>query len=119
MLRYLGSVVLAMLLLPSWAWGHAHLEESDPADGAELDSAPAALLLEFSEGVELRFSSFELVGDGGEALEVTAEAGDDSAMQVELEPEEEIAAGDWRLVWEVLAEDGHTTSGEVHFTVSE
>lgn len=69
------KLLLALLLVAGVgvASAHAHLQASDPAaDAVIAAAAPSVLSLEFTEGVELAFSTFKLVRiehqlDAGEA----------------------------------------------------
>lgn len=57
--------LLASLLGASAAFAHAHLKASDPAADSSV-SAPAALRLTFSEGIEATFTKVSLSKDGTE-----------------------------------------------------
>lgn len=117
-----------LLFLPTALMAHAHLQSADPADGAELDHAPEKIELRFSEGIEARFSTFALhlvpspdTADVEDHPQVPlGDPGADAEERiVTLHAETDIEPGTYVLVWEVLAHDGHTTTGEVRFTVAE
>ena len=55
----------AVLMLPTAAAAHGHLERSEPAAGARLTVAPTSLLLLFSEAPELAVTRVELFGPDG------------------------------------------------------
>lgn len=57
-MRRVALVVAGALL--AFAQAHAYLETSTPVAGAVLDPAPAELVLEFSEELEVGFSTFKL-----------------------------------------------------------
>jgi len=61
MIRFLLAAVLAAAL--GVADAHAHLAASTPVTDAVItaDEAPSAIALEFTEGVELAFSTFKLL----------------------------------------------------------
>jgi len=104
---------LASSVLPALA--HAHLVTSTPAVGASV-IAPAELRLTFSEGVELAFSSVELIGPNGPmsgALELAG--GDKTGLVLHLKPP--LAPGDYKVHWHVVSVDTHRTEGTFGFTV--
>lgn len=127
-MRTRGLVLLACLLLPGTLLAHAHLESADPADGAELAEVPAQFELRYSEGIEARFSAFDLYSvpssettdvDGQPRVALADPEVDAAERTVTLRPETRLEPGTYILVWEVLAHDGHTTSGEIRFSVLE
>lgn len=61
--------------LPITASAHAYLKSSTPADGASVATAPAQIVLNFTEGVEKNFSLFAVL-----PLSVPGKAGE-SAQQ--------------------------------------
>ncbi len=56
------SLLTALLLVGSFgnAQAHAALDSSEPADGSVLAAAPAAITLNFTEELEVGFSTFKL-----------------------------------------------------------
>jgi len=65
----LAGILLALLLAPVRASAHAELVESDPADGAVLTEAPAAVTLTFTESVTDPAYVVVTGPDGGQAAE--------------------------------------------------
>ncbi len=115
-------VVVLCLLIVSVAVplvsAHAYLEESNPANGEQLDDPP--------DEIELRYS-----GDGVERAEVSVTGPDGTDKSDDAEVDEadsrlvtvgmaaDDAEGMYVVEWEVLADDGHTTSGSFFFTVGD
>ena len=67
-MRYLFASLLSLTLLaafPTGAAAHAFLERSQPADGAVLDTSPAAVQLWFSRAIEQSFSRISVVDADG------------------------------------------------------
>lgn len=68
-------VLVSVLLLPSFAFGHAELKAASIEDGVTLTTVPAEISLTFSEAAELSFSTFKVyripdgTGDSGSASE--------------------------------------------------
>lgn len=65
-LRALASLLLVLVVLPSIAAAHAHLDSSSPAANAAVAEPVAVVTLTFSEGVEVAFSTFKLYAIAGE-----------------------------------------------------
>ncbi len=107
-------VALAVSALAAPAGAHAYLSGSDPANGERLEAAPESLALSFT-------------GDGVVEAEVAVRGpdGDDVAGELAIEvdeltvPIEDAGDGMYVVEWEVLAEDGHTTTGTFFFSVGD
>ncbi|MCC5872439.1 MAG: copper resistance protein CopC [Gammaproteobacteria bacterium] len=120
-----GKLILVFcVLLVSEALGHARLTDSSPAEGGTLSADPATVSLIFSEPLQPRFSDFALhfLGEEAEAagtrdnrLPRQAPEVDPSRSRVEVALPTDASPGWYLLDWEVLAEDGHTTSGKLRF----
>lgn len=111
-MRWLLVPLLGLLAAP--LWGHARLVDSTPAPDGTLDGA--ALMLHFSEPIQPRFSDFVLLDDG-ERWRLEPEL-DGERRRVRLALPEGLAPGAYVLDWQVLAEDGHTTSGRLPFALA-
>jgi copper transport protein len=123
LLRAVLLVVLVCSLLASvpLASAHAYLDDSSPENGEQVEELPKEVTLSFS-------------GDGVQLAEVTITGpdGEDTSGDTEIDPEDSqlviapIEASDtnadegiYTVQWEVLADDGHTTSGTFLFSVGE
>ena len=62
MRRLRGAAVWLVLLWSTGALAHAHLTDSSPVDGSQLLEGPAALVLTFSEAVQLTALSIQRSG---------------------------------------------------------
>ena len=107
------AVLAALLLAPSLAFAHAIKVESDPADGATLASAPAAIEMAFDTPV--RVTLVRLTDAADDSHEVAYTRGQPvtefTAQPAELPP------GDYTLEWRGLSDDGHPASGTFSFTI--
>lgn len=118
--RWPAAVLLALigllLLLPAApASAHAVLVSSDPADGARVASAPAAVRLTFDEAVTVPpdaavvlSSTGARVGGGGVRLE-------GRTLVVPLRAV--VPAGVYQVSWRVVSADSHVVSGSIRFGV--
>jgi copper transport protein len=112
-----AGVFLALLLPAQAAEAHALLVQSDPASGAILAESPPLAHLWFSEEIEPRLSSVQLLDREGHDVPGAhvAQADDPRLLEVQLP---ELGSGTYGIVWNVLAsDDGHRTNGVVVFSV--
>ncbi len=119
-LRLIAILCLGLLLFSAVASpvsAHAYLTDSTPAEGEQLDELPDELVLSYSgDGVQV--ATVEVRGpDGGDVSgEATIDADDRQQVAVPLSDGGE---GMYIVEWEVLADDGHTTSGTFFFSIGE
>jgi methionine-rich copper-binding protein CopC len=114
-LRILASLAFALIATPAFA--HAQLEKATPAVGGTVASA-SEIRLEFSEGVEPKFTKVTLSGPGGAAVPLgsaTTAAGNQSVLIVPIS--KALAAGAYTVHWHAVSVDTHHTQGTFEFTV--
>jgi len=104
-------------LLPSPAQAHALVMSSTPEPGARLASAPARISLRFNSRIDHGRSRMTLFGPDNQPVPLTLEPETDAAL-VEAPLPANLAAGAFRLRWQVLAVDGHITRGDIFFSVT-
>jgi copper resistance protein C len=112
----LSMTVVSFLAFDENAEAHAFLLKSEPVVGATV-TAPKSVRLEFSEGVELRFSGIELDDASSNAIpKVTVHYGgnDRKFLFADLPP---LPPGTYRVKWHVVSVDTHRTEGDFSFTV--
>jgi methionine-rich copper-binding protein CopC len=113
---FISTVLVSMLAIDGSADAHAFLLKSAPVVGAAIPS-PKTVRLEFSEGVELRFSGIEVDNAAGAPVKTAAvryEGDNRKIMLVDLPP---LASGTYRVKWHVVSLDTHRTEGDFNFTV--
>jgi copper transport protein len=97
------------------AQAHAHLQQATPADGSVLATAPAELVLRFSEAAQL--TALTVAKDGGTEQKITPlPQKAETQIVVALPP---LAPGRYVLSWRVLSADGHVMPGKIHFTLGQ
>ncbi|AXR77149.1 copper resistance CopC/CopD family protein [Natrarchaeobaculum sulfurireducens] len=113
----LGALVLVSMTTPVAA--HAYLSETDPGNGEQVDSLPEEVTLYFS-GDGVVNADITVEGPDGEVVSDEPEIDPDDTQVVDV-PIDETAAveGMYTVDWEVLADDGHTTSGSFFFAVGD
>lgn len=118
-LLFASTTLLLGCLLSPTAFAHAHLKTQTPAAGATV-AAPAELRLSFSEGVEPSFSQVTVTAADGKSIAVEAlntAAGDNKTLIVT--PTVPLAAGQYKVQWQVLSVDTHKSNGDYSFTVGQ
>lgn len=107
--------IIANLLL-FWAvtaHAHAHLSASSPAEGS-TGKAPEQIVLTFSEAARVTAMTLQREGEASRKLPLPASA----AARITV-PLPKLLPGRYALTWHVLSDDGHVTSGSLHFSVVE
>jgi methionine-rich copper-binding protein CopC len=143
-LRTCGGAVVLALIVAGTAAGHAYLRSAAPAEDSTVAAMPAEVRLQFSEPVEVRFSTFKVysvpAGPGWDRRRLNAAAGmivtnnlrrtDDAAdraddglataerttAEVGLRLKPGLPPGTYVVMWRVLSIDTHTTQGFYVFT---
>jgi copper resistance protein C len=108
---------LAFALFASQAFAHARLEKATPPVGGTVASA-SEIKLEFSEGVEPRFTGVTLTAPGGANVPLgkpKVEASDQKVLIVPIA--KPLAAGAYTVHWHAVSVDTHHTQGTFEFTV--
>ena len=110
-------VTLALLAGSGTAWSHAHLKTANPAPDSTVQTAPEAVTINFTEGIEPRFSSIEVQDAAGHRVDKGAAAtspGNNKRLSVGLQP---LNPGAYKVVWHAMSVDTHKTNGTFQFTV--
>lgn len=113
---------LLACLTSTGAFAHAHLETSLPAAGSE-SSSPKELRLNFSEGVEEKFTkvaiSLDGAGDSTEIIQTQSVETDPSDQKVLIVvPQVPLAPGKYKVQWHAVSVDTHKSEGVYRFTVT-
>jgi copper resistance protein C len=97
-------------------WAHAILMQSTPKMNATVKGPDFPIHLRYNVRVDGKRSKLQLVTEDGAAIAVPAPkqtAPDTIESQVTG-----VKPGEYKLLWKVLASDGHMSSGEIDFTVN-
>jgi len=109
--KWLTASILC--LVAAAAHAHAHLTDSDPREGS-TGKAPAQLVLTFSEAA--RLTAITLQKEGAEAQKLALPTEMAARLAIRLPA---LAAGRYTVNWRAIANDGHVTSGTLHFAVAD
>ena len=119
-MRNLCSVLLSIALLAAWPGhvaAHAVLERSQPADGALLTTSPTQVQLWFSRAIEPSFSKAQVLDQNGKEVSkgnAAVNANEAKLLEVGVPT---LPPGVYKVVWRIVALDGHKAKGEFSFTV--
>jgi len=97
------------------AWAHANLVRTDPANGAVLVRAPAAVRVVFDEDVRVGPGVAAVRNGGGSILRGRARIVGGNSLVVALR--HGLADGDYSVRWSIFSDDGHLESGVIAFAV--
>jgi copper transport protein len=118
--RILGAAVVTLGAMAAWAppaWAHANLLSTDPEYGANLDAAPARVVVRYDLPVEVSGAQVKLQRGAqpvraGRPGYASADHKDVAVPLPKLEP------GRYLLAWFLFGSDGDVMGGEVRFTVA-
>ena len=115
--RILAVVVAALVLTPAPASAHATLLFTSPAADGAVPESPMVVQLVFDQPIVSSRSSLALMSTGGHAERLgDVEQGEDARV-VRVAVLHRLPAGEYRVEWQVVAEDGDTMVGDFGFVV--
>jgi copper resistance protein C len=109
--------VAAFLASSGAALAHAFPKTAQPSAGSTLATAPTQAAITFTEALEPRFSSLDVLDQQGHRVDkgdVRAAGADGARLIVDLKP---LARGTYKVVWHATSVDTHKTQGSYTFTV--
>lgn len=118
-LAVLAAVLLALAVAVAGAaraQAHSSFLGSDPADGAEVATAPERVTLTFNEPAQALGTEIVITGPDGATVSDGAPELVDSTVTQALAGT--LPAGAYTVTWRVTSTDGHPISGTFGFTAS-
>jgi methionine-rich copper-binding protein CopC len=112
--KHLIIVLAVSLILARVADAHAFLDHADPKVGSTIHEAPSQVTVWMTEGLEPAFSKLQVFDAQGAEVDKKDTKVNGSTMTVSLP---KLAAGKYRVSWQVVAVDTHRTSGTFEFTI--
>ena len=110
-------IVLSLLLVPLAmvaARAHAFLDHASPLVGSTVASAPAEVVLTFTQNLEASFSTVQVTGPGGARVDQGRASVSGNTMRVGIKS---AGPGSYRVQWHALSVDTHKTEGSFSFHV--
>jgi copper resistance protein C len=117
---FLVFSIIALALLsffPTLAGAHAFPDHSDPKVGASVKSSPPLIRIWFDSDLEPAFSNLSVHDSDNKAVDKQdskVDSGNPKLLEVSVP---ELPAGEYRVIWSVVARDGHRTNGDFRFKV--
>jgi copper resistance protein C len=115
MLKFAAAAFLAVVAGTA-AQAHAFLDHAEPRVGSTVPTAPRELALFFTQNLEPAFSSVEVSDANGARVDLGKPTISASTMRVGLKA---LPPGTYRVRWQVLSVDTHTTEGSFTFHVKQ
>ena len=113
-----GALAVAMLtpgaLLAPAALAHSELVSSDPADGATLDAPPTTVSFTFNEALMPDFVRFVGTDPSGATGDLPVSSVEGPTATIDWPAD--APAGEWRVNYRVVSQDGHPIEGGITFT---
>lgn len=112
-----AALLAALLAIGAPAQAHDTLLESDPADGATLETSPEAITLTYSADILEVSPLVRITDENGEQLAEITPSVDGPVATATLE--EPLPAGTSTVQWRVVSSDGHPIEGTFEVTVEQ
>lgn len=109
--------VAFLCILPGAATGHAFPDHSDPKVGATIAVSPERVRIWFDGALEPAFSTIMVHNADGRMVDKRdgrVNPSDPTLLEVSVPP---LPAGTYRVIWNVVARDGHRTTGDYTFVI--
>jgi methionine-rich copper-binding protein CopC len=106
-----------LLIMPNSARGHAYPDHADPKVGATITTSPDHVRIWFDSELEPDFST--IMVHNAESTMVNNKDGrvnpsDATLLEVSVP---RLPPGKYRVIWSVVARDGHHTTGDYTFSI--
>ena len=111
--RKISLLFVLAIMMSGWAFSHAKITSTVPADG-DFVGAPENLVLNFDSPVQLTGIELKTVDDGD--MGVGAFSAEPSTM-FSISVPESLPPGEYYVIWKSIATDSHVSTGEFFFTV--
>ena len=106
--------IITILLTATSVWAHAFLDHAEPKVGSTINESPSQVTLWMTENLEPAFSKLQIYDAKGTEVDNKDIKVNGNIMKVSLP---KLAAGKYRVSWQVVAVDTHRTSGTFDFTI--
>jgi len=112
------ALFLFLLLMPIAAQGHAYPDHANPKVGATIATCPAAIRIWFDSDLEPVFSSIMVHAAKDDVMVDKRDGRVDPSNPALLEVSvPTLSPGEYIVYWNVVARDGHRTSGNYRFKI--
>lgn len=114
----LSILLAAGVAVSGTAFAHAALKTAVPPKNGTVRSPPTEVIIEYTEGVEPKYSSIEVQDSTGARVDtgdVHGVKGNNKRLIVGLKP---LSPGTYKVIWHATSTDTHKTEGSYRFTVA-
>lgn len=104
-------------IFPALSFGHAFPHHADPKVGSTISDAPSQVRIWFDGDLEPAFSKIVVKDASGKQVDkgdCRVDGSDPKLLQVSCPG---LGPGTYKVIWDVVARDGHRTNGDYTFTV--
>ena len=117
-MKHLVMAAAGLMLYAGQASAHAFLKTATPAVGSTVQQPPNQVVIDFTEGVEPKFSTITVQDASGSAVQTgdVKLAGGDTHLAIAVNA---LKAGTYTVTWHATAVDTHKTEGHFSFTVAQ
>jgi hypothetical protein len=118
--RSVITLCCGLILLSLWCgilWAHTLPVRSEPGAGAVLKDPPVGVRIWFDNVLDPAFSTIIVQNVAGQKVDKgdsRVNHADPTLLEVSLPS---LRPGTYRVIWSVVATDGHRTTGDYSFTV--
>lgn len=109
------SLILALAFGATRLVAHAILESSTPAVDSTVTSSTFPITLTFNVRVDASRSQLRLLFPDARLVDLSAQQSSPDTLATKISG---LEPGAYKILWQVLAPDGHITRGEIPFKVA-
>ena len=109
-------ILLMLVAATQLGWAHAILKDSTPKANSSVTGPDVGITVRFNVRIDGGRSRLHLIAPDGASLPLTI-AKQDSPDTLQSQAKG-LKPGAYKLIWNVLASDGHMSKGEIPFTVN-
>jgi methionine-rich copper-binding protein CopC len=110
----LATTVFLVFTATQAVYAHGFLDHAEPRVGSTVPSAPKEVVLVFTQKVEAAFSSVEVSDANGARVDQGKPQVSATTMRVGLKA---LPPGTYKVHWQILSVDTHSTEGNFTFQV--
>jgi hypothetical protein len=114
----LGIILCVLTAAPAVVAAHAFLDRAEPRVGSTVKTAPTRVRLWFTSALEPAYSRAQVFDASGTRVDLgdsAVDGADRALLRVSVPP---LTPGQYKVLWRVLAIDGHVTEGDFRFSVA-
>jgi len=110
-------LVFGLGAFPGIAAAHAYPTREYPKAKSVLTEAPTKIAISFDDPVEASFARLQVLNDMNTDFVAAAPRVESDRLTLSA-PLKRLSPGSYRVIWSVLAEDGHRTKGSYTFKIA-